>query len=533
MSSVVKYGQATGRDHDPRIRRYRDRFRTGRAPTGRGNRAHRRSGPEPALPPCDRLVTKEEIAAKIWDGRAVSDSAISTVVKEARKATGDDGVRQDVIRTVHGLGFRCVAPVRIRTPTAPHPDGSLAASETALPTGSLRFSGKPSIVVLPFLDQRPDAATNPLGDALAAELIAALSRLRWISVTARGSAFRFREHDPDLGTINQVLRARYCLSGIVENDGNSIAATVELARTVDRLVIWSDRMQGPLDAVHEMRSRIVASVLSAMELQVPSSEAEAARLVAPENLDAWAEFHLGLQHLYRFNRRDNAIAEAHFQRAVAKDPGFARAYSGLSFCCFQSAFMGNCADPVTERARATAFAERSLEVDALDPFGNYCMGRSRWVSGDLDSARMWMGRSVEISPNFAQGHYAHALMGALIGESSAALDENEFAMALDPLRYAMLGTQCHASINRGDYDQAAEWAGQAARSPGSHYLLGMLAAAASEIKGDHRLARNWVGNVRARRPDAGIGHFFGAFPYANIPERGLIENALAVAGFDR
>lgn len=485
---------------------------------------------------CDRLVTKEEVVAKVWEGRAVSDSAISTVVKEARKATGDDGARQDVIRTVHGLGFRCVAPVRIRTPAAPHPDEPHAASETVLPTGSLRFSGKPSIVVLPFQDQRPDAATNPLGDALPAELIAALCRLRWISVTARGSAFRFREHDPDLGTINQLLRARYCLSGIVENDGNSIAATVELARTADGLVVWSDRMLGPLDAVHEMRSRIVASVLAAMELHVPPSEAEAARLVAPENLDAWAEFHLGLQHLYRFNRRDNAIAEAHFQRAVAKDPGFARAYSGLSFCCFQSAFMGNCADPVTERARATAFAERSLEVDAFDPFGNYCMGRSRWVSGDLESARMWMGRSVEISPNFAQGHYAHALMGALMGESGAALDENEFAMALsplDPLRYAMLGTQCHASINRGDYDGAAEWAGQAAQSPGSHYLLGMLAAAANEIKGDHPLSRRWVKNVQARRPDASIGGFFAAFPYADIPERRLIEKALGAAGFAR
>jgi TolB-like protein len=480
---------------------------------------------------CDRLVSKEEIVARLWDGRAVSDTAISTVVKEARKAAGDDGSRQEVIRTVHGLGFRCVASVHMRAPASTGPCELHAEVVTA---GSLRFSGKPSIVVLPFRDQRADAATSPLGEALPAELIAALSKLRWVSVTARGSAFRFRDADPDLRTIAQVLNTRYCLSGLVENDGTAVAVSVELARTCDGLVIWSERFRGPPAELHEMRSRIAGSVVAAMELRIPPCEAEAARHVAPEHLDAWAEFHLGLQHLYRFNPRDNAVAEFRFLRAVARDPGFARAFSGLSFCCFQTAFMGYCADPARERERATAYAERSLELDDLDPFGNYCMGRSKWVTGDLESARIWMGRSVEISPNFAQGHYAHALMGALMGESGDALDENEFAMALsplDPLRYAMLGTQCHASINRGDYHRAAEWAGQAARYPGSHYLLGMLAAAASEIDGNHLDARRWVRTVRLRRPDASIDRFFGAFPYSDIPERRVIERALSAVGF--
>ena len=222
----------------------------------------------------DRLITKEEIVDKVWDGRAVSDSAISTVVKEARKATGDDGARQEVIRTLHGVRFRCVAPVRIRAPAAPHQGQPCEAVTRTLPGANLRFSGKPSIAVLPFLDERPEAATHHLGDAIPAELIAALSRLRWLSVTARGSAFRFREHDPGLVTVSQVLGVRYCLSGIVEIYGKSIAATVELSRTVDGVVIWSDRLTAPLDEVDVIRSRIVASVTAALELHVPLSEAE-------------------------------------------------------------------------------------------------------------------------------------------------------------------------------------------------------------------------------------------------------------------
>ncbi len=92
--------------------------------------------------------------------------------------------------------------------------------------------------------------------------------------------------------------------------------------------------------MHEIRRRIVAEVIGALELHVPLNEAQAARLLAANELDAWGEFHLGLQHLYRFNSGDNLIAEARFRNAIAREPGLARAHAGLSFVAFQTAFMG-------------------------------------------------------------------------------------------------------------------------------------------------------------------------------------------------
>ncbi|WP_172329210.1 winged helix-turn-helix domain-containing protein [Mangrovicoccus sp. HB161399] len=472
-----------------------------------------------------RIVTKDEIIAEVWDGRAVSENALSTLIKDARKAIGDDGRRQDTIRTQHGVGFRLVAPVQVCGPDAV-PCGSPAPAPDPL------FAGRPSIAVLRFALLPPQDAAAHLGVAIPAEIIAALSRLRSVSVTARHSSLRFETPAPE--EIGRALGVRYCLSGSIEMSGRSLAVTVELARCADSVVIWADRICGGPGDVHDTRARIVAAVVNALEIHVPASEAEAARLRPPDSIDAWAEFHIGLQHLYRYNAQDNEIAKARFARAVAMEPGFARAQSGLAFSWFQTAFMGECRESREAVARATAHAERALELDGFDPFASYCMGRSRWAAGDPEEAQAWMQRSTDLCPSYAQGHYAHALMGALQGEGYATGQENEFAMALsplDPLRYAMLGTQCHIAINEADYDRAADWGDQAALCPGAHYLLGMLAAAANQLKGDGRRARHWRAKVTAARPGATVSRFFGAFPYPDIPERQQIETALLAAGF--
>jgi TolB-like protein len=480
----------------------------------------------------ERMVTRDEIVDKVWDGRVISESAISTSVKEARQAIGDSGARQDLIRTLHGQGFRCIADVRILA-TAPNVAASQAEAPNPIASQGL-IAGKPSIAVLPFANVAAAGEPDPLGDGLAAELISALSRLRFLSVTARGSSFRFRQSDPDFGDIAALLGVRYCLSGIIEAGGSDIAVTVELASTVDGNVIWSDRFSGAVQQVHEIRRRIVAEVIGALELHVPRNEAQAARLLNASELDAWGQFHLGLQHLYRFNSADNGIAETCFNNAIARDPDLARAHAGLSFVAFQSAFMGYAADTARYQDAALAHAEKSLALDALDPFVNHCMGRARWITGDLAEAETWIGRSLDISPNFAQGHYLRALLNLLMGQSIEVREGNQLAMALsplDPLLYAMLGTQALSYLHSEEFDQAATWAERGATAPGSHYLLGMIVAAARQLQGNPERARHWVELTRSRRPDATIERFFEAFPFQPGANRTRMEKALDAAGF--
>ncbi len=477
----------------------------------------------------DRLVSKDEIVDVVWDGRAISDSAISTAVKDARKAVGDDGTRQSVIRTVHGRGFRCACEVRIAAPADP----------AAAPPPEERFrlaasGGKPSIAVLPFQRFAPSDAARALADAIPAELISPLSRLRWIDVIARGSSFRFRGASIDPVVLRQVLGVRYCLSGVVELIGQGLAVTVELTETASGTVIWGERYTGSLDRAQEIRAEIAGSVIASLEVQVPLNEALAVRFVGASNLDAWAAYHVGLQHMYRFNRRDNDAAAEFFRRAIAKEPGFARAHAALSFTHFQNAFMhyGPARDAEVDAARAAS--ERSLELDLLDPFANYNMGRVCWLAGDLAGGAEWLDRSLEISPNFAQARYVRGLMDVFAWNGADARVNTTRAMALsplDPLRYAMLGSHAQSYLGEGNYAEASKWAVRGARAPGSHHLLAAVAAIANHLDGNEDGARYWAENVRQRRPDMSAALFFGAFPFAEGPHRDTVEKALAKLGF--
>ena len=244
---------------------------------------------------------------------------------------------------------------------------------------------RPSIAVLPFRlagDDGHDTYATTLADALPHELIVDLSRLRWLFVTARGSSFRLRNLDIDAREVGRLLGVRYFLSGSIERvRGSTLHVSVELVDTRDGGVVWAEHYEAHGDDVHQVRTDIRAQILAALELRIPLHEATLARLGATESLDAWSAFHLGLQHVYRFNRADTAVAKTLFEQAVGRDPRFARAHAGLSFVHFQAAFLRQTDDVAAAAALARRCAERGLELDPLDPFVNFTMGRTYLADG--------------------------------------------------------------------------------------------------------------------------------------------------------
>ncbi len=476
----------------------------------------------------DRMVTKDEIVEKVWDGRIVSDAAIATVIKTARKVLGDDGVAQKYIRTVRGRGVRFVAAVRPISPAL-----AQRAEANAAPTETIPGSKRPSIAILPFRMVGYSQAYSAIADAIPAELISCLSRLRWLTVVSRGSTFRFRQEDPDLTAIHDALGANYCLTGLVEIFGAVIAISVELSDTRSLAVIWSERFSGTVSDVNQTRNDIVTHVISALELHVPLNEAKRARLQPPENLGAWSIYHLGLQHMYRFNRADNQIAAAHFEQATTLEPGFARAYAARSFTSFQTAFLKYSGDPATEVDNARRLAEKCVELDPVDPFGNFTLGRAHWLRGDPEAGLPWIDRSVELSPNFAQGFYAHGWADVMAGRGTEALHQLEKAISLsplDPLLYAMQSARGLAYLQLGDYDSAVLWAEKGARAPGAHFLIGAIASMICHLKGDGDKANYWAKSVKARRPDASVAMFFNAFPFKDMETQRLMTSALISVG---
>jgi DNA-binding winged helix-turn-helix (wHTH) protein/TolB-like protein len=486
----------------------------------------------------ERLVSKDEVIEKVWDGRVVSDAAVASRVKSARQALGDDGKSQQFIRTIHGQGYRFVAQARISRSMAAAPPAQRRGDEAPPELGDLvrrldRIS-RPSLAVLPFRFVGSDERYAAIATALPDELITDLAQLHWLFVTARGSSFRLCPCDADPGDIGRLLRVRYFLWGTVEISDDRLAVIVELVDTADCGVVWADRFSGRIDDVHVMREQIRSQVLAALEIRIPLHEATLARLTAVENLDAWSAYHLGLQHLYRFNRVDNTAAFQLFQRAVALDPTFARAHAGLSFVHFQAAFMHYTDDVAGAISHARCHASRGLELDPLDPFVNFTMARTYWLDGDLDASRSWLVRATDVSPHYAQGIYARAWTEALAGQAAEARQHVDLAMRLsplDPLYYAMLGTRAFTHMVLSEDAEAARWAERGARSPGAHVLIAMIAAAAHEIAGDRGRATFWAANVRERNASLTREDFFRAFPMKVDVMRTRVEQALAGVGF--
>jgi TolB-like protein/DNA-binding winged helix-turn-helix (wHTH) protein len=486
----------------------------------------------------ERLVSKDEIIEKVWEGRIVSDAAVSSRVKSARHALGDDGKSQRFIRTIHGKGYRFIASAKALRNKAVFDTSALAGGPLVegAPDAAQRSdrSARPSLGVLPFRLIGNGGKYAALAVALPDELITELSRLRWLFIIARASSFRLQAGGGDIREIGALLQVRYCLSGTVEVRDRNIVVAVELADTQDGNIVWADRLSGRIDDVHVMREDIRSRVLMALEIHIPAHEANLARHRAAESLDAWSAYHLGLHHLYRFNRLDNVAASGLFQRAVTLDPGFARAYAGLSFIHFQSAFMRYSNDIATEIGHARRFAERGVELDPLDPFVNFTMGRTYWLEGDLETSLGWLERSTTISPHYAQGIYARAWTEALANRAQEGRAHADLAMRLsplDPLHYAMRATRAFTHMALGEDVEAAHWADRAARSPGAHVLIAMIAAAAHAMTQDTARAAYWKSNVRERNSSLTRTDFSRAFPMQSEAMRVRVLQALAQLGF--
>ena len=476
----------------------------------------------------ERVVSKDEIVDQVWQGRIVSDATIATAVKQARKAVGDDGDRQQLIKTVHGRGYRFVA--ELRAPTTPLVEVTTSEQPSLPPIGT----AKPSIAVLKFQYLGAADRSSALSDAIPAELISSLSRTHWLHIVARGSSFRFDPITADPQEIGNRLHVRYLIAGSIEAIGDMLTISVDLLSTADGELIWSERFATAFANIQLSRHEIVAAVIAALELHVPRFEADHARLLSGNLFDAWSHYHLGLRHIYRFNSADNRQAAAHFQASINLDPEFARAHAGLSFTYWQNAFMQFGDDRKDWLTKARDAAARAIDMDAHDPFASYNMGRAKWLEGDLDAGMHWLERALAINPNFAQCHYTKGLSHALSGasaEARAAADRAIGLSPMDPLYYGMLGTKAMSYMADEQFDLATRIADQGLNVPGAHFYIYMIAAMAHELSGDLANAQRLRAEVLKLRPDASVEMFFLAFPFTDPGMRAKVAGALTRLGF--
>lgn len=467
----------------------------------------------------NRVVGKDELVDAAFGGKAIADATISSRVRSLRKLLGDDARSQRFIRTVHGRGFRFVPPTEQVE--------RIARDGTAAQPGVGTCVGRPSIAILPFRQVGTRKGLPGLALALAHDLIAELSRLRWLQVTARGSSFRLGGLDPTDAA--RQLGVRYILAGLVECTERRVTVTVELTDSSSGEVIWAESFGGSVDDTLAIRAAMAARVPSALDLRIPLNEATRARHAGTEQIDAWLAFHLGLQHVYRYTATDRHAAAEFFHRSITLDPGFSRAHAGLSLVHFQNAFLQDHGNRAQEIDSARFHADQAIQLDPFDPFANFAMGRTFWLSGDLDSGASWLRRSTALSPSYAQGIYALAWNDTVAGNAVAGREHVDYAMRLsplDPMHYAMLGVRALTHLAAGEDADGYAWAERAAREPNAHAMISLIAAIAAEWAGHGIAARDWAADARRRSPSISAEAFLAAFPFREIRFRSRMLGSL-------
>ncbi|MDB5658240.1 MAG: transcriptional regulator [Cypionkella sp.] len=184
------------------------------------------------------------------------------------------------------------------------------------------------------------------------------------------------------------------------------------------------------------------------------------------------------------------------------DPCFARDYAGLSFTSYLDAFLHLAPDVTAATQAARRYAERAVELDPLDPFASFTMGRYHWLTNEPDTALDWLNRATRLNPNYAQGFYASAFTSMLIGNVDATGSGLETALKLSPLDprlYGIHGVRSQILMQKGDYQDTARFGDKAAATPGAHYLIAMIAVAANSLARRHNQASRWKHAVRRRK----------------------------------
>src|SRR4051812_13912143 len=374
-----------------------------------------------------------------------------------------------------------------------------------------------SIAVMPFVER--SATTDPRGgaaEALAHDIITRLAKLRSLFVIAQGSVFSLHERQIGAEAAGRMLNVDYVVSGSVRRDDTRLMVMVELAETRTARVIWAETFNNKLDdafiVLDEIGNRIVASIANEIE----ALERNRAILRPPNSLDAWEAYHRGLWHMYRFNQPDNDRAHHFFETAVRLDPTFARAYAGLSFTHFQNAFQ-RWTKREPEIDRAFEAAGQSLMVDDRDPAAHWAMGRALWLRGRQDQSVLELEQAIDLSPNFALGHYTLAFVHAQDGDADAAISYSDHSRNLspfDPLLFGIFGARAMALVRLGRFDEAADWGMKAAARPNAHPHILAIAAYALALAGRVDEGRSYLTNIRKVLPRYRADDFLATMQFA-------------------
>ena len=479
----------------------------------------------------ERVVSKDDLINAIWNGRTVSDGALTTRLNVARSAIGDSGDEQRLIKTLPRKGFRFVGAVR----EAPGPTcAEVVDHSVEQPKSTLTLPNKPSIAVLPFANLSSDQEQEYFADGVVEDITMALSRFGWLFVIARNSSFTYKGRAVDVKQIGRELGVRYVLEGSVRKAGNRIRIAGQLIDAETGTHLWANHFDGAFKDMFDLQDQVTASVVCAIEPKIQRAEIERARRKPTENLNAYDFYLRGLAKVRRWTKDANREALDLFCKAIDLDPGLASAYGMAAWCYSQRRGYGWIVGRAHESAEATRLARKAVHLGADDPVA-LCMGgyALALITHEFDAAAAFMDRGLTVNPNFAIGWMLSAWLRVWRSEPDLALGQLAHAMRLsplDPFASGVQGATAYAHFLAGRYGPASSWAEKSMRENPNFLLAVCMAAASNALAGRLEPAQKAMARALECNPDLRMSNLGDQAPFRRAKDFATFAEGLRKAG---
>ncbi|MBR1180076.1 winged helix-turn-helix domain-containing protein [Bradyrhizobium sp. KB893862 SZCCT0404] len=477
----------------------------------------------------DRVVSKDELIDKIWHGRSVSESTLTSRINAARKAIGDNGASQALIRTIARKGFRFVGDVQTKLgAVAPEigrfvqaPQATIAPQAVVAPQAMLALPDRPAIAVLPFTNMSGDREQDYFSDGISEDIITALSKLRWFFVVARNSSFIYKGRAVHMHEVARELGVRYVVEGSVRRSGDRLRISAQLNDVSTGSHLWAERYDRELADIFAVQDEITEAIVAAIEPQLYAAESFRAQQKPPGSLDAWDLVMRALSHYWRITREDNAAAQALLDKATTIDPAYGKALGLLATSHIFGAHMG-WADmaatvPVAERAALAAVA-----ADREDAFAHHGLAYTYLFRRRFVDALAEFELALQLNPNFAMAHAFYGVTLCYAGrwqDGSAAARRALRLSPRDPLAAIYCGVIAYAQFIGGNYEECIHMARESMRQRADFVGAHRVLTAAAGMSGDQELAASALDGLRRTQPGISLAWITRELPMLREEDR--------------
>jgi TolB-like protein len=371
-----------------------------------------------------QLVTKDEIMKIVWSGMAVEEANLTVQISALRRILDCDREQGSCIKTVPGRGYRFIPSVTRAEPSAP-------AIDHRTP-GALALPDKPSIAVLPFANMSGDPEQEYFADGMVEEIITSLSRIRWLIVIARNSAFTYKGRAVEAKQVGRELGVRYVLEGSVRKADCRVRIAAQLIEASSGAHLWADRFDGSLKEVFELQDRVASNIAGAIVATLHA--AETARSAARPTRDLTAyDLYLRAYTMVRSSSNQIHGALHLMEQAIERDPDYGPALAWAAVCCVRLLMDGRSEDWVGDALKGANFARRALRVPGDDPgvLANAAFALA-FFGEDIDTMIALVDRTLSLNPSFARGWQISGVLRAWAGQTDIAIEHIETSLHLNP-----------------------------------------------------------------------------------------------------